>query len=92
MDATVPEEIGGPFIETAAADELARTSDSTNPLDGVREPMPRAVAGLTTNPALDEELDALALGDEDAREAAEDEEDDRRAGSEVENAATPRTD
>lgn len=92
MDAPVPEEIGGPFIETDAADELAATTDSTNPSDGGREPLPRAVAGLVTNPPLDEELDALALGDQDARDAAEDQEDDSRARSEVETPATPHTD
>ena len=92
MDAPVPEEIGGPFIETSASEELAATTDSTNPPDAVREPLPRAVAGLMTDPALDEELDAMALDDDDALDAAEDEEDDRRARSEIETPAPPHTD
>jgi hypothetical protein len=92
MDAAVPEEIGGPFIETAAADELATTIDGTNPIDAVAEPLPRAVAGLVTNPPLDDELDAEAADDQDAREAAEDREDDLRASSEIETPPPRHTD
>jgi hypothetical protein len=46
LDEVVPEEIGGPFIETSAADEFAHDIDETNPEDAVREPLPRPVAGL----------------------------------------------
>jgi hypothetical protein len=46
----VPEEIGGPFVETSAEDEYATEPDSMNPEDGTREPLPRGVHALTQNP------------------------------------------
>jgi hypothetical protein len=46
LDEVVPEEIGGPFVETSAADEFAHDIDEANPEDAVREPLPRPVAGL----------------------------------------------
>jgi hypothetical protein len=45
-DQIVPEEIGGPFVETTAADEFAHDTDEANPEDAAREPLPRPVAGL----------------------------------------------
>ena len=60
LDQVVPEEIGGPFIETSAAEEFAHDTDEANPLEAEAEPLPRPVAGLISIP-----------GDE---ESAEDEE------------------
>jgi len=59
LDAAVPEEIGGPFIETTAAEELAGSVDDLNPSDAEPEPFPRAVAGVVTEPEaeIDERLD-----------------------------------
>jgi hypothetical protein len=57
LDATVPEEIGGPFIETSAAEEMAGSVDDLNPPDAEPEPFPRAVAGVVTDPEADERLD-----------------------------------
>src|SRR3954466_9132190 len=46
----VPEEIGGPFIETTGEDEFAAGTDDSNPDDATAEPMPRAVGGLAQGP------------------------------------------
>jgi hypothetical protein len=62
LDATVPEELGGPFIETSAAEELADSTDDVNPADAEPEPLPRAVAGEVTEPESDEELDRSTSG------------------------------
>lgn len=58
LDASFPEEIGGPFIETGPAEELAEGADEANPTDAEREPLPRPVAGLVDDPTVDEQLDA----------------------------------
>jgi hypothetical protein len=50
LDQIVPEEIGGPFVETAASDEYAMGSDASNPDDAEVEPLPRAVHGLAETP------------------------------------------
>jgi hypothetical protein len=50
LDGVVPEEIGGPFVETSAAEEFADDVDDANPLDAEPEPLPRPVAGLIQNP------------------------------------------
>jgi hypothetical protein len=50
MDGVVPEEIGGPFVETSAAEEFANGTDGSNPPDAEREPLPRPVAGLVQLP------------------------------------------
>ena len=57
LDAAVPEEIGGPFVETSAEEELADSADDLNPPDAEPEPFPRAVAGVVTEPDIDEQLD-----------------------------------
>ena len=54
-DQIVPEEIGGPFVETTAADEFAHDTDEANPEDASREPLPRPVAGLVMAAPEDEE-------------------------------------
>jgi hypothetical protein len=56
LDQVVPEEIGGPFVETSAAEEFAHDTDEANPEDAVREPLPRTGAGLV-DLADDEEPD-----------------------------------
>ena len=54
LDRVVSEEIGGPFIVSDAATELASGTDEANPPDADVEPLPRAVAGLVENPPEDE--------------------------------------
>ena len=50
LDGVVPEELGGPFVETSAAEEFANDTDDMNPPDAEPEPLPRPVAGLVQNP------------------------------------------
>jgi hypothetical protein len=50
VDQMVPEEIGGPFLETSAEEEFADGTDESNPADAEAEAMPRAVTGLTGRP------------------------------------------
>jgi hypothetical protein len=53
LDGMVPEEIGGPFVETSGAEEFAEGTDGANPRDAKREPLPRPVAGLSHAPEVD---------------------------------------
>jgi hypothetical protein len=53
MDRIVPEEIGGPFIETSASEEFADDIDEANPEDANAEPLPRAIGGLARRPPED---------------------------------------
>ncbi len=62
LDQVVPEEIGGPFIETSAAEEFAHDTDEANPLEAEAEPLPRSGAGLISVPSGEEE----DVDDEDA--------------------------
>jgi hypothetical protein len=39
-DGTTTEELGGPFLETSAATEIAFGVDKSNPMDATREPFP----------------------------------------------------
>jgi hypothetical protein len=57
LDGLVPEEIGGPFVETSGSAEFADGTDGSNPADAKREPIPRPVAGLSLRPEVDEEDD-----------------------------------
>ena len=57
LDQVVPEEIGGPFIETSAAEEFAHDTDETNPLEAEAEPLPRPIAGLISIPGDEEEAE-----------------------------------
>ena len=57
LDQVVPEEIGGPFIETSAAEEFAHDTDEANPLEAEAEPLPRPVAGLISIPGDEEEAE-----------------------------------
>jgi hypothetical protein len=50
LDGVVPEELGGPFVETSAAEEFANDTDDMNPPDAEPEPLPRPVAGLVQTP------------------------------------------
>jgi len=54
-DQVVPEELGGPFVETSAAEEFALDTDEANPEDASREPLPRPVAGLVLSAPEDED-------------------------------------
>lgn len=78
LDATVPEEIGGPFTETRAEEELAAGVDEANPPGSRREPLPRPVAGLVEEPTVDEHLDGSEPAD--ATDAAEPESPDPAPG------------
>ena len=49
-DQLVPEEYGGPFVETTADEEFAMGEDESNPDDAFAEPLPRAIHGLTSRP------------------------------------------
>lgn len=69
LDASVPEEIGGPFVETAAGEELIDDVDDNNPPEATREPLPLPIAGLTTSPL--EEIAGEAGGDEAEAAGAE---------------------
>lgn len=51
LDQMVPEEIGGPFVETGEAEEMAVDIDASNPEGAEPEPRPRAVSGLVVTPA-----------------------------------------
>jgi hypothetical protein len=57
LDQIVPEEIGGPFVETTAAEEFAHDTDEANPEDASREPLPRPVAGLVMSAPEDDDND-----------------------------------
>jgi len=61
LDGVVPEEMGGPFVETSAAEEFANDVDETNPIDAEQEPLPRPVAGLIAMP----HEESMDLDDED---------------------------
>jgi hypothetical protein len=50
VDKVLPEELGGPFVETSAREEMADDTDESNPEDATPEPLPRAVSGLIGNP------------------------------------------
>ena len=41
LDEIVPEEIGGPFVETTSATEFAHDTDDSNPRGATREPFPK---------------------------------------------------
>jgi len=41
FDQVVPEEVGGPFIETDGGEEFARGTDESNPRWSRREPFPK---------------------------------------------------
>lgn len=65
LDSAFPEEIGGPFIETSADEELADDVDANNPPDATREPVPRAVAGIVAYPQVEEPAEEVEAEDED---------------------------
>jgi len=46
-DAIVPEEVGGPFVETTAAEELSDSADDANPPDAGSAPVD--ASGATTS-------------------------------------------
>jgi hypothetical protein len=45
----VPEELGGPFVESTAEQEFAAGTDASNPEDAEQEPLPRPGAGIIGN-------------------------------------------
>jgi hypothetical protein len=55
LEGFVPEEIGGPFVETSAAAEFAEGTDGSNPAGAEREPLPRSGPGLVLDPESDED-------------------------------------
>ncbi len=60
----LPEEIGGPFLETSARTEFARGVDESNPADAEAEALPQAVGGLAQparESAPEEDLDEEPL-------------------------------
>jgi hypothetical protein len=59
LEGLVPEEIGGPFVETSASAEFAAGTDGSNPADAKREAMPRPVGNLSRAPEVDQEDDEV---------------------------------
>jgi hypothetical protein len=53
MNQVVPEEIGGPFIETSSTEEFADGFDESNPEDAEVEGRPMAVSGVVERPRED---------------------------------------
>lgn len=66
LDGLVPEEIGGPFVETSGAEEFADGVDASNPSSANREPIPRPTAGLSHGPEVEDQGDE----DDDAETAS----------------------
>jgi hypothetical protein len=76
LDGLVPEEIGGPFVESSAATEFADGIDDSNPADAKREAMPRPVGSLSQHPKVDDGSDHGSgenEGQEDGDENADEE-------------------
>jgi hypothetical protein len=86
----VPEEIGGPFLESDADQEFDRRPDGSNPLDGTREPLPTALGRGTYTP---EELELggtpeeLELGGEGPEEGERESAAESESAGERESAA-----
>jgi hypothetical protein len=55
FDSVVPEETGGPFVETSSDQEFAHGTDESNPSDAETEPLPLANAAMNAAPDADEE-------------------------------------
>jgi len=68
LEAFVPEEIGGPFIESGAEREFAQGIDEANPEGADREPLPRAVAGLVQDATEEREMEAWEAGEQIERD------------------------
>ena len=49
-DQVVPEELGGPFVETSASEEFATGTDESNPPDAETEPLPLSGPGIVGSP------------------------------------------
>ena len=49
-DEVVPEELGGPFVETSASEEFASGTDESNPPDAETEPLPLTGPGIVGPP------------------------------------------
>ena len=54
-DEIVPEELGGPFVETSARDEFADGTDESNPADAERAPLPLTGPGIVATPREDQD-------------------------------------
>lgn len=65
LESTFPEEIGGPFVETSADDEMALGTDGNNPPDATREALPRAVAGMVAYPEVEDPAADSSPDDDD---------------------------
>jgi len=73
LDASVSEEIGGPFVETDIDDEVAFDEDGSNPPDAEPSGLPQAVSGLATESTIEADLDRAAAQDGDGEEDDDDE-------------------
>ncbi len=65
-DEVVPEELGGPFVETSAREEFAQGVDESNPADAERAALPTSGRGVVARPR--EEIDQETESDEDSDE------------------------
>jgi hypothetical protein len=55
FDSVVPEDSGGPFIETSPAKEFAQGTDASNPADAEAEPLPLPNSTTTAAPDADDD-------------------------------------
>jgi hypothetical protein len=87
FDATLPDEVGGPFVMTDAGEELADDVDESNPPDAEPAGRPKAVAGLVQRARAEELSEGEGEGEgkeEDEEEDDEDEEEDEDEDDEIE--------
>jgi hypothetical protein len=75
-DEVVPEELGGPFVETSASEEFADGTDESNPADAERAALPLTGPGMAATPR---EIDH----DPDGEQDEEDDEDREGLGGTV---------
>ncbi|HET6150675.1 MAG TPA: hypothetical protein VFH68_24255 [Polyangia bacterium] len=54
-DEVVPEELGGPFVETSGREEFADGTDESNPADAERAPLPLTGPGIAATPREDQD-------------------------------------
>ena len=65
-DEVVPEELGGPFVETSAREEFADGIDESNPADAERAALPTTGPGIAATPGeIDQDPDGEDENDQD---------------------------
>jgi hypothetical protein len=84
FDATLPDEVGGPFVMTDSGEELADDVDESNPPDAEPAGRPKAVAGLVQRARAEELSEGEEEDEEEDEEGDEDEEEDEEEDDEIE--------